>query len=690
MSASLPLGSGVHHPIQSDPHAEHEREDESLIAVIREQIRSAPWYMGSTLVHMILLLLMMLVPTVEDVKGRRNPIIIKTHIDQPEVETPPETPVPEKTPTEVIEDIKRDTESAVSFDKSAAANIETGVSVDTSPAVDFTAVPGPEPNSPDPFPEPGGKDEEKPNLGILTQRARQKGLNGPGNRGVIGDVKRSIVKMVPSTAGGNSRGLCLIWLLDQSASMKDDQEALAKQARDIQDLLSDGGKKTMHSGVVTYGQNWTVAQPLTRKSTQIVDAILNVETDPTGVENTNQAIIYTCERIMKKMKGYTKVIVLLSDESSSDQRRSYEARKVGEEQQLKLAGLSKKAPLIDLAAASLVRTKTRLFVIGKESPFQQTKVWEPFVDDDGRRWILSADRGSETPEIEVPIAHAVRADFHNRGRMQNNYVKSGYGVYDLAYLARVSKGAYFILDNSEAAKRRPLSPSERARFPFKMCWGVMEKYEPLVVARSDYKKSLFASGLQGKKLWQLNEYFRQEGKKIARRDRCAPTTQHYTQAKEALRRRSELIPRIIGAIGKARADDEQVRKANDLRQIANLDIYYCVLLADRIITEAWLDAYESYRGPLDQSKEKGWHHGLYLTAKGQEASPEEKALFDERMVELAQACNAVIRRHPNTPYALAARWLQQGPRRWGQPFTLAYRKGKHTPGTGTPPVRPNS
>ncbi|MHC4887380.1 MAG: vWA domain-containing protein, partial [Planctomycetota bacterium] len=509
--------------MMADGHPDHEREDDSLLGTVHRQLHAAPWYMGSTVVHMVLLLLMMLVPTVHDPVVHPPAVIIHSKVEQiiPQVQTIPS--VPQTTPQEVIEAIRKQMDPVGGMAMPDSPQIEPGVTVKVATAVDVPPSLGPTLGGPASPSDPVDNGGEGKNLTVLTRKARDSGFNGPGNRGPISKVKDSMAKLIPSSRSGRGKGLCLVWLLDRSASMKDDQEALAKQARDIQDLLSNGGRRSMLSGVVTYGKTWSIAQPLTTRESRITDAILNVEVDESGVENTNQAIIYTCERIMARRKGWTKVIVLLSDESSSDQRKRYSEKGGEEGGRLRLRGLQSEAPLLDLAAATLTRHGTRLFVIGKESPFQQNRVWEPYVDAEGHRWILPASRGAETPEVEVPIALAVRMDFHNRGRMVSNYVQSGYGTYDLAYLARISKGAYFMIDNSKAANRRPLSPSQRARSPLQLCFGVMERYQPLVVARGDYKKALFLSGRYGRRLWQLNEFFRVT-KGSERRDRCQPTS----------------------------------------------------------------------------------------------------------------------------------------------------------------------
>jgi phage terminase small subunit len=92
-------------------------------------------------------------------------------------------------------------------------------------------------------------------------------------------------------------------------------------------------------------------------------------------------------------------------------------------------------------------------------------------------------------------------------------------------------------------------------------------------------------------------------------------------------------------------------------------------MADQIITESWCDAWENYRGSTEdvkRSSDPGYYTALFTRSKkGSSLSPSEKKKYNKRMKTLLDACNEVIRRHPNTPYAIAARWLPKGSRRWG-------------------------
>jgi len=164
---------------------------------------------------------------------------------------------------------------------------------------------------------------------------------------------------------------------------------------------------------------------------------------------------------------------------------------------------------------------------------------------------------------------------------------------------------------------------------------------------------------------------------IDRKSFCRPPSRQPAQLAQ-LRARRAVLDRLIEILGPARADEETLAQSETRRHIANIDLFYCVLLADRIITESWLAAYEAYDGPLDDATEPGtWSELVLRPIPGAELDEEAGILFEDRMSELVIACNDVIRRHRNTPWAVAARWLQSGPRRWGRPHELIWRKHKH-------------
>lgn len=663
-----------------DPHgAGPEPPPASLAEEIGRQFKSAPWYLTSTAVHMTILLLLMLVPTVRP-KQPGKEVILKVRAELVKDSAPDDdTPKPEPIdPEQTINNVVRETASQVTTSdvvEQTEQNVE--VDVNTEVAVEFPDEPVGDPSE-DTLADPA--DDAAPNLmGVASHIAS---TNLRGRVGAVGDIGRGIRRLLDGLPrrGGEGRKLCLVWLLDQSFSMKDDQAAVAAQAADIQDLLTNGGQKKMLSGVITFGSGWRITQPLTTRSSEVAEAIYNVPVDTSGVENACQAIAYACQEVMaRKTRGWTKVLVLLTDESASDQRHRYRQRGDGG---LALSARQRRLPLLELARQALRETRTRLFVVGKESPFQSTFAREKIRWTDGRTHLCDVTRGPESPQLEVPIIMSQNISRHARHEFTGQ-VKAGFGVYDLAYLATESRGAYFILDETPAVR---MSPRERARRPFTLDYVVLEQYKPLMVSRTAYRQAMLDGNRQARKVLQLNEFLAGQQDQIHRYDRARPPSTLFAR-RACLRARKAMLVRLIDCIGGARATDDELLAAEDRRQMANIDLWYCVLLADQLITEAWLDAFERYRGDTTDTAAPDHWAELVLRAKpGASLSEEETLLFTDRMDRFRAACNDTIRRHSNTPWATAAHWMQKGPARWGKPFELI--RVEHKRGHNPAPPRP--
>lgn len=666
-----------------DEYYDEIEESEGLGAEIREQLRAAPWYVMSAFGHMVVLLLLMLIPTNPPQK-KKPPIVISTSVVEEE-EVKEEEEEEELEELDPLEEIMETTEASTPSETVVETNIKTDVEIDTNIEIEDTTDLG------DPTEDgvaDAGEDLTPKLMGVRTSLSGG-GLSS-GFRGNVANVGKGLKSMLGKKAT-SGRGLLLVWLLDQSASMKDDQEAIAKQAVDIQDLLTDGGSKKMMSAVVTYGETWDVTQRPTSSASKIQEKIRNVQIDKSGIENTNQAIIYVCQTIMKSYSDYTKVIVLLSDESSGDQEKHYQPPKASKpgaagkasskaadnSKSINVSGSERKMPFIEVALKNLIRYRTRLFVIGKESPFQSNYVRESYTDETGRKWHnIYADRGPETPRIEVPVSYCRNTTPGYYGGFTGE-LKAGYGVYDLAYLAKGSKGAYFILEDKTTTVRRAMTFSERMRNPLKVDWKVMDNYTPDIVSRASYDRRIQAEyGKYGKAIVTLNGFYREHGDKINRYMWCRPPSK-FKENMEKIKLRTKVIKKVINYLANARASDKELFEAKDKRQIANVDLYYCVALADQIITDSWDDAYSSYRGSTaDNNTEQYWHEIRIQAKKGAKLSGKDKATYDERMRKLVDACNDVIRRHPNTPYAIAAKWVPDGARRWGVPAEMVYMKHK--------------
>jgi hypothetical protein len=211
----------------------------------------------------------------------------------------------------------------------------------------------------------------------------------------------------------------------------------------------------------------------------------------------------------------------------------------------------------------------------------------------------------------------------------------------------------------------------------------MRRYEPAWVSRAEYPRRLREAGRWGEKVRQLQERF-DRAEDIARHRHVRPPSR-FRARREALRRRAALLETLLPVVAETRATPAELAAAERRRQIANIDLWYAVLLADQMITSAWLNAYEAYRGPVDDAApEDHWAELVLQPEEDAALAAEDEALFAARLSRFTQASNDVIRRHPNTPWAICAHWMQRGPRTWGRPLRLVRRTHRHGGGPSVP------
>jgi len=249
----------------------------------------------------------------------------------------------------------------------------------------------------------------------------------------------------------------LIWLMDASVSMKDDQEEIKNQlwTMDKKFREQEGAGKLMQA-VVYFSdrpQLWLSATP---DIDQVMEAIENIEPSPPGTkENVMAAVEFVAKHKQFNRPGLRarKVVVLVDDDSGDDSKD------------------------VEDALRALKQAKMSLFAINRECPFQSTTLYESYewVDDDGekfsgRGYVI---RGPETarPEItHIPWGNFEYHNYRGGGVSMGGKIMSGFGIYDISRLAYYTGGAYYILGESQDVYD----------------WELMERYRPELVSRTDY------------------------------------------------------------------------------------------------------------------------------------------------------------------------------------------------------------
>ncbi len=228
--------------------------------------------------------------------------------------------------------------------------------------------------------------------------------------------------------------LTVVWLFDESESMKDDQKVVRQKFDRISTELkvnADGAAKAKKEAVplnhviIGFGKD---IHPEIKKPTANIDAIGQaidkLRIDDTGVENTMHALgaaIDNYSEIINKERRL--LIVLVTDESGDD--GSY----------------------IEEVHQMAVQRRVPIYIIGRQSLFGYDRAHLLYIDPVTKdAYWPTIKRGPETADVET-----VQWDgLHERWDEQ----PSGFAPYELARLSKDTGGMYFLLPSEENMRVR--------------------------------------------------------------------------------------------------------------------------------------------------------------------------------------------------------------------------------------------
>ena len=262
--------------------------------------------------------------------------------------------------------------------------------------------------------------------------------------------------------------ILVVWLFDQSDSMKDDQKEIAanfhkvyeelglaqKQDEKLKTRIKDQILQTM---IVAYGE---AVKPMYKEPTAdikvIEEAITKIPIDESGKENMCAAIQAVAEEYGRRVQRDKRklLIVVVSDESGDD----------GE--------------LVEPTIEKVKQLKAPVYILGRESVFGYPYARIRWQDPKYHLWHwLRINRGPETayPEcLQWDGLHS-RWDVHN----------SGFGPYEQVRLVKESGGVFYVLPGEE----EDLS-GEGARERREYAALDMKPYTPLLLPRREYAETV--------------------------------------------------------------------------------------------------------------------------------------------------------------------------------------------------------
>ena len=465
--------------------------------------------------------------------------------------------------------------------------------------------------------------------------------------------------------------ILVVWLFDESESMRDDQKDLQGRIQRVYEelkLFKEGvPEDVMLSAVVSFGKDLHFQTPRKKPTGDvptILKAIDNIPVDKTGRENTCGAL----ESVLDEYRGFTGagrrrvVIVLISDESGDDGERVEEVRK------------------------KAVGSRTPIYVLGRESVFGYLYGHVRWVHPQtNQTHYLPIRRGPETP-------YAEQLPFDGLRRRLDGTM-SGFGPYEQVRLARDTGGIFFMLPNEE----QNLNDFDARKYAALD----LKEYLPDLDARRTYMTERDKSPLR-KAVWEVIALLNPFDEK--NRELEIPVDAWYprdpARAQEAvaqtLVRCRQTFAKLTEAERRLQAVRGQRARESSRRWRANYDLILGQLMAYRVRLFQYGLALEQYAKTLPARFQNAQSNEWAATlGTGELLRPDETQLkvtgvtleeLEKARYSALEQFQLVQKEHPNTPWSQRAQW--EASRGYGMRFVERYIPPPPPPTPGAPPPPP--
>lgn len=598
------------------------------------ELASAPAWLASLVVHGLLILVLLAAGFAAAREKNPLEIVSKSFVDT-------DLPEMERLNLENLGNTADPTETDVS-PGSVAMRLSTAV-VD-SPQVDTLQ-------------DIAVNDIARPSSMILPEAVRvdtMVSIRGTGPE-VVGGVEGAVDRLAIEIHNRLKDGPTLVaWLVDASASLSVDREKLASNVRNIYghiDRLDTEGharEGALMASVFGFGERLEPmsAEPMTDPAA-IAEAIKQVSTDKTGIENVFQAVI----AVSRKYAGYKRenapcqvMLVILTDEVGDDDG------------------------YLEDAITATRRYRTPVFVLGSPALFGQTIGFMNFRDPETGdvQFGLEVRQGPESarPEqIQIPFWYPAQ----NPGQPMS----SGFGPFALSRLAAQSGGIFFVSRDIEGWRQ---FRGEHLR-----------EYRPELVSLAEYDRMMES--------YPLRRALVRASAETARTVREAPGL---------------FFPPVEDAGFEPVISDQQARAAQwgYVVDKAMTPINEANPMRDRETSRRWRAHFDLMKGRLLALKVRSLEYNgicaklrrdkpkfAQAQSNAWRLEPSDEIVTSDKTralaAEAAEILKKIVAEYPGTPWAdLASRELAAPfGFRWVEHFIPPARPGP--PGNGTPPPQPS-
>lgn len=455
--------------------------------------------------------------------------------------------------------------------------------------------------------------------------------------------------------------LLVVWLFDESNSMRDDQEEIKKRIHrvyrelklvnknpqilenvDLSNTTDANGEndvlpKAMLTAITSFGKDFHVhSNRPTSRIDKILPAIDSIPVDREGRELMCKALsmaILKYQPVAKRDRRRL-VLVLVSDESGDDARQH-----------------------VETVISDAKQARAPIYILGREAVFGSPHAYVRWTDPQTRfLHYLPVNRGPESAFPEVLMFDGYRRRFET--------TMSGFGPYDQIRLARETGGIFFQLPNEEENlvifRKKRYQPQD------------LRAYVPDLGSRSEYVRERDRSNFR-KAIYRVVTMLDPARKRNRWMEISPPQWSSEWLSTDPgeygpdVSKRIKLVFKIVKELDKAIHVLEGVRNLREeeksIRWRANYDLmfaqlhWYKVKLYSYAIRLDNIARNELEKAVGKNSQWNAWHlvefgSGFVAPEKRQEVQFRVTADEFRKMYDEAQSLlKAVVDHHPETPWA---------------------------------------
>jgi len=464
------------------------------------------------------------------------------------------------------------------------------------------------------------------------------GAGSVGATGAEGAIDRLTHEILTSL---EQRPTMVVWLFDQSGSLREERARVIKRFRRIYEELGviDAADnpafrrhqdKPLLTAVVGFGAEPTMltAEP-TDRIEEIEAAIRNIEDDKTGQENVFRAVGMVAEkfrtyRSAKNGKRHV-MIVVFTDEAGDD------------------------IPLVDDTVGVCRKYAMPVYVVGRPAPFGRQTAYVKYIDPDPRfdqrpQWVpVSLGPESLMPEL-LKLRFAQQGD-------EEDLLDSGFGPYALTRLCYETGGLYFASHPNRAVGRR-ISGDETNNLSAHISMffepDAMRRYQPDYLPAQEYMRLLQSNGARRALIQAAEMSWTSPMENVRLRFPKRDEAELAQQLSLAQRSAAILQPKIDAICQTLLAGEEDRPRLEELRWRAGYDLALGRALAVKARTDGYnVMLAEAKQGkPFKDEKNNTWvlrSAETYSNTSLEKLAAQAKTYLDR-----------VVEEHPQTPWAALA------------------------------------